>query len=114
METHSNPQCADLGMRRIICASNWHSQIAGGEGVGAFVWYLGAPGGPCANLPRDVWSQFVPVPWLSGPALAALVLALALAGSASLRAGSRPRPPGKFALFRGCGRLTQLGRRTRR
>jgi hypothetical protein len=60
LENHSEPTCANFGRRRIICSSNWHSQVAGGEGVGSFVWDLSAPGGPCRDLPAEVWPRSFP------------------------------------------------------
>ena len=60
IETHSEPTCASFGQRRIVCSSNWHSQVALGEGVGSFVWDLSAPGGPCRDLPDSVWPRTFP------------------------------------------------------
>jgi hypothetical protein len=60
LENHSEPTCANFGQRRIICSSNWHSQVAGGEGVGSFVWDLSARGGPCRDLPPEVWPRSFP------------------------------------------------------
>jgi hypothetical protein len=60
LENHSEPTCANFGRRRIICSSNWHSQVAKGEGVGSFVWDLSAPGGPCRSLPEEVWPRPFP------------------------------------------------------